>query len=328
LEVSKWVQGDAVTEFKPGTVYIVEFWATWCGPCKASIPHLNQIYGKFKDKGLVVIGQDVWEDNSAVVEPFVKKMGTNMTYCVTLDSIPEGEKAMNGKMARNWMAAAEQDGIPTAFLINQTGKIAWIGHPSHLTEEMLSQVYAGTFDAQKLADQNKESQARQKEYNQRARALFKAMDEKQWDKAWTAADELEKLLPDDQKGTSLIPVRVVILFGMGKGADAGSMAEKFVRESTNYAALNSMAWELCRDKAIQPPALAVAFKAAEKANKLSESKIPALMDTLARIYFQQGDKDKAIELEGRAIQLADPGIQEELKKILASYKEGRLPDVK
>src|SRR5947207_870817 len=63
LQPGKWLQGEAVTEFKSDKVYVVEFWATWCGPCKESIPHLNELQKKYKDKGVVMIGQDIWEDD-------------------------------------------------------------------------------------------------------------------------------------------------------------------------------------------------------------------------------------------------------------------------
>src|SRR5882757_3255499 len=62
LQPGKWVQGEAVKEFARDKVYIVEFWATWCGPCRVSIPHLNELHAKLKDKGVIVIGQDAWED--------------------------------------------------------------------------------------------------------------------------------------------------------------------------------------------------------------------------------------------------------------------------
>src|SRR5215510_10616775 len=92
LQSGKWVQGEPVNSFEKDKAYIVEFWATWCGPCRESIPHLNEIYTKFKDKGLVVIGQDCWEDNESLVGPFIKKMGDKMTYRVALDDKAGSEK--------------------------------------------------------------------------------------------------------------------------------------------------------------------------------------------------------------------------------------------
>jgi len=85
LQVAKWVQGEPVNGFDTNHVYIVEFWATWCGPCVASIPHLNELWQKFKDKGVIVIGQDVWEGDGTGAAAFVKKMGDKMTYRVALD---------------------------------------------------------------------------------------------------------------------------------------------------------------------------------------------------------------------------------------------------
>ena len=123
LATGKWIKGTAVEKLNKGTIYVVEFWATWCPPCRESIPHLSKLQQEYPE--IVFIGQDCWEHNAADVEPFVKEMGDKMNYRVVMDE-PAGER---GKMAQTWMMAAGQNGIPTAFVINKEGKIAWIGHP-------------------------------------------------------------------------------------------------------------------------------------------------------------------------------------------------------
>src|SRR6267142_4879134 len=148
LQTGKWVQGDAVKDFEKGKAYVVEFWATWCGPCRVSIPHLNETYNKYKDKGLVVIGQDCWEKDDELVAPFVEKMGEKMTYRVALDDKSSDGK---GQMAKTWMEAAGQNGIPSAFLVDTKGVIAWIGHPMQMKEATIEEVLAGNFDVKKAA---------------------------------------------------------------------------------------------------------------------------------------------------------------------------------
>jgi thiol-disulfide isomerase/thioredoxin len=151
LQTAKWVQGEPVKDFEKGKAYLVEFWATWCPPCRASIPHLNETYMKFKDKGLIVIGQNCWERDESGVAPFVKKMGDKMTYRVALD---DKSSAKEGQMAKTWMEAAGRDGIPSAFLVDTKGVIAWIGHPMELKEDVIEGVLADKTPASKSAEAN------------------------------------------------------------------------------------------------------------------------------------------------------------------------------
>lgn len=132
LKTGDWIQGPAVTKFETGKVYVVEFWASWCAPCVQNIPHLNELQKKYEKDGLVVIGQNVWERSEAAARKLVRSMGSKMSYRVALDTKSED-------MSEKWMKAAGKGGIPTAFLVDKTGKIAWIGHPSRLDGELKQQ---------------------------------------------------------------------------------------------------------------------------------------------------------------------------------------------
>ena len=65
LKVSKWLQGEEIRKFEPGKVYVVEFWATWCGPCLGVMPQLTALQAEYKDKGLTVVGVTVKDDKNS-----------------------------------------------------------------------------------------------------------------------------------------------------------------------------------------------------------------------------------------------------------------------
>jgi thiol-disulfide isomerase/thioredoxin len=331
LEVSKWVQGDPVTELNSNTTYIVEFWATWCGPCRQSIPHLNETHLEFKDKNVIVIGVDIWEQETAKVEPFVKNMGSNMTYRVAMDSVAEGKTSREGAMAVSWMAASSARGIPTAFLINKEGIIAWIGSPSQLDAKLIGEVQAGTFDIKKAADQHRaetakheEKQSVAKHYNQ----FHESMKSKDWDRASAAVDALEKVLDDKQKqGLGLL--RLQILLGRGNGAEASQLA---ARLSEGYKVdglnLSLLARELAVNDGVKEHDLALASQIIKRADDVTHGEDALVLDTLALITFQQGDKSKAIEIESKAVEKASGKTKEMLQRKLNRYKEGKQPDLK
>jgi thiol-disulfide isomerase/thioredoxin len=334
LKVAKWVQGEPVTGFQHGTPYIVEFWATWCGPCRASIPHLNEIYSKYKDKGLVVIGQNVWEKDESLVEPFVKKMGDKMTYRVAMDDKATSEK---GVMAETWMEAAGQNGIPTAFVVNQDGKIAWIGHPMALPESVLEAVLDGKYDLAKaaadFAAEKKKADAEAEEMAKKqgplaevSRRLNQDVQKKQWDKADSDIDELVKLMPEEQRDQAGV-MHFQLLIMKEDYAAAGKLATKVSdAQKDNAMVQNQLAWTLLTAKGNKDRDLALIAKFANRANDAAQGKDPSVIDTLARVTFMQGDKSKAIELQTSAVKLADGDLKDQLQQTLDKYKQGQLPE--
>lgn len=116
LEVAHWVKGKSVDISKG--VNVVEFWATWCPPCRTSIPHLTETQVKYKDRGVNIVG--VTNESLNTVEPFVNRMGKKMEYSVAID---KGRSTSNEFMGRYNVG-----GIPHAFVVKD-GKVVWHGHP-------------------------------------------------------------------------------------------------------------------------------------------------------------------------------------------------------
>jgi thiol-disulfide isomerase/thioredoxin/tetratricopeptide (TPR) repeat protein len=139
LAISKWVQGEPVQQFEKGKIYVIEFWATWCGPCVQAIPRLSRLQEQYKDKGVIFIGIDSCEpDGAAKVPPFVARMGKQMNYRVAVDDY---SGTQSGRTYDAWAKASGNDALPCPIIVGRDGRIAGYG-----TGIALEQTLAGTFD--------------------------------------------------------------------------------------------------------------------------------------------------------------------------------------
>jgi cytochrome c biogenesis protein CcmG, thiol:disulfide interchange protein DsbE len=121
LFVQQWLTPPPDTA---GKFVLIDFWATWCGPCRQSIPHLNELSAKYKDR-LVVIGIS---DESAEKVRAMKSPAID--YAVGVDPL--------GKT----MKTVEVTGIPHSMLIDPHGIVRFEGMPPYLTEEVLDRLLA------------------------------------------------------------------------------------------------------------------------------------------------------------------------------------------
>jgi thiol-disulfide isomerase/thioredoxin len=323
LEVNKFVKGEPVKQFEKGKIYVVEFWATWCGPCRESIPHLTELQKKYKD--VVVIGVSVFESDQARVTPFVKKMGDQMDYRVAVDAVPAGGEGKAGKMAKGWMEAAGQSGIPTAFVVDGDGVLAWIGHPAGL-EKPLAAIVAGKWDVKLAA-------AREKRREEITAKLESAGDNLNASKAEKLVKYLdEQFTADPELEAEFAPSKFSFLLRM---KDSETRAVEYGKRLLNKVlsddadALTEIAHIILdSDEDPKPGAKlkALALEVAVKANELAEGKSVENLDVLARGYFATGDAKKAVIHLEKAIKVekasgdADDKLIREMEKRLKEYK--------
>jgi len=285
LKIKEWVKGKPV-DLKAGkgkNIYVVEFWATWCAPCRTSIPHLTEIQKKYKDKGVVVIAVTDEEKDAEKVKAYVKDQGDKMDYIVAIDDTEATNKG--------YMKAFNVRGIPNAFIVDKAGAIVWQGHPMEM-DKPLEEIVAGTYDIE--AAKKADAKAR--------KAAEKAM------KTFALMDEYFKLVSEggekDQE----------------KAAKLGKKILKAASEDANL--MNALAWKILDDSKVKHRDLKLAMKAAKAAYKESEGKSAAILDTYARALWDTGKKKKAIKYQKKAVKLCeDDQMKKELKDSLDRYKE-------
>jgi thiol-disulfide isomerase/thioredoxin len=310
LQVSKWLQGDEVKHFEPGKVYVVEFWATWCGPCIGVMPLLASLQAEYRDKGLTVIGVASKDDMSSVkgIEGFVAKKGKRHGYTFAYCD--------DRKTYEAYMTAAGMQGIPTAFVIGPTGKIEFIGHAMEL-DLVIPKVMDGSWRGLPDIDAIRKEHAR-------IGSLF-------WKKVQTdpagALKEFDSFEADHPKVAAgyYYQIKKLQILVVGKRFDdARELTESLIR--TAVATKNTvliegvqLTWtfQLTNPDKKHPE---LALKVAEAGLRIEGDLDPVALSNVAEAHAFAGNKDRAAEFARKAIAAAPEDERERyetaLKKLL------------
>lgn len=330
LDISHWVStGDfeKVTEFEDGNVYVVEFWATWCGPCISSMPHISDLQKKYADSKVQVIS--VSNEDLETVEGFLKKevRGNSeqtygeltANYCLTTDP--------DRSVSKDYMRAAKEGGIPTAFLVGKTGQIEWIGHPMKI-DEPLEQVVADKWDREAAKEARKSAIAEKMAAAKSRKQLSKIFALLQSGESEKAMEQLEAVIAkadDSQKGRlAMLKFQVMASEGMEGAGDAFAAVAKTAKDPE---AQNELAWRVVEMKnAGAKLDSSVIDNARTLINKAVATDENAMnLDTQSHLAHLQGKLDEAIAIQTKAVAKAAAPIKADLEKFLAELEEEKNP---
>lgn len=185
FKAGRWVKHGPITKLEPGQIYVIEFWATWCGPCIAAMPHLTELAHKHAGK-VTVIGVNILEHATGEkadrnVDRFVERKGKDIDYHVCRDTPDDYLK-------KHWFDPTRFPGIPTTIVVDGEGKIAWIGHPIKL-DAVLDDLLAGKFDYEKSAAEFNKASSGNEGMKKVIADYGEAMKAKDWTKALAVIDD-------------------------------------------------------------------------------------------------------------------------------------------
>ncbi|MEE2680818.1 MAG: TlpA disulfide reductase family protein [Planctomycetota bacterium] len=287
--------------FEQGKTYVVEFWATWCPPCRASIPHINKLYKTFKSKGLSVIG--VSDESFDVVNKFVARKGAGMSYTVMSDPSGEIQKA--------YMGAAGLKGIPSAFVVGPSGRIVYIGHPM-----------SPSFDrAIKLCTSGKYDPVLEEKARPLVENLDKATNGRDWRMAHRQIDGLLEIDPWVFSDTIFTKYKIYLIEQEDPETAHAYMARQITEVYTSKPdVLSDILYNLLTDPELAGADPALQDQAIEALSASYGMENPKFLSLLAFKSHKEGNLSEAVELQYKAYMAAEGDQREEMRSVLDAYK--------
>lgn len=288
LKIAKWIKGDPFSSELKEKVHVVEFWATWCPPCRAGMPHISELQAEYADE-VAFVG--VTQEDLETVESF---LADESPSGVTWDEVVQYRLAIDDEGWTNqaYMQAAGQNGIPCAFIVGYDGVVEWIGHPG-LIDEPLEKIVTKQWDREAaIADYKR--QQRLQEVSSELTSLARSG---KWDELLSKLDGIEK---EVGKSFAISKFRLQVLLSADRIEEASKLREAIIEDAWDDAnSLNEIAWAAATESDGKDRELAL--KAAKRASTLRDDQDASILDTVARCYYELGDLDEAIKWQELAV---------------------------
>lgn len=283
------VKGEPVHDLDSGRVSVVEFWATWCGPCLTTIPHLTAMQAAHPD--IQIIG--ISDEDAGTVTPFVEDQGASMNYRVGI---------ADAATYQAWMEGVQ--GIPHAVLVSGEGTVLWTGHPMGL-EPVLTAALSGTLDVDSLKQVAAAEQDLEQALTGRSPDLPRAK------------GAIAQLLALDPVHERAIRLSIAIAKHEGDAEAVGAVLAAVPIDRLSPTLANGLAWEQAieTDLAYRHLDHALAFIGYAMEQEADNA---AFIDTHARLLYTLGLVEQAIAEQERAI-AAEPG-EPTLRATLDAYR--------
>jgi thiol-disulfide isomerase/thioredoxin len=296
LSATKWLRGSEVGSFAPGKIYVVEFWATWCGPCVAMMPHLGDLQEELGPQGVSVVGFTARDPNNTLehVVKFLDKRGDKLGYTIAY--------ADDRSTYDAYMKAAGKSGIPCSYVIGKDGRIAYIGHPLFLGE-VLPKVLDGTWDPARGAA---ELEAADKLWDATYAVLTRPGDPAKQLAEWEGFSAHWPRLASDPYMNA---ARLRLLVKAKRFADALQLAESMARHAAkrnDLVALDRVC-DATSDAGAPADLAATAVRAAETALAI-DGETPAALIRATKAYAAAGDTDRVRQYGPKAVAAAEKAL--------------------
>lgn len=309
LEYSKWLKGAPIKSYEKGRLYALEFWATWCSPCKAVMPHLSELAKKY-EKEVTIVGVNIWEkvgdkpyeSSLPNVTKFVNGMGGKMAYSVIADNNAQ-------QMGDNWMKAAGQYGIPSTFLLKD-GKILWIGHPSNL-DSTIQLVLTGKFDVAAYKEKFEARGKKEEEAMAKAKQAFEPIDQARKAGNYTLMLSLidSAIVQQPSYAEVLNFMKFTTMLDHVNADSAIEFAKVLLSQKQMSGA--SVANEISTRDGLKKESYMYAADLFNRAITIPGVILPMLYNRLAATYAKAGDYKSAVDNQQKAIATAKVAVKED-----------------